>query len=151
MNICQLGRMDFLPAWDVQRSLFKKHTEASKMGLSSPNTLLLVEHNPVYTIGIRKRAYSQSDEAKLRKLGADFCYTNRGGLITFHGPGQLVAYPVINLKDFRTGLRNYICGLEKTVIKMCADFSIEAATTSDTGVWVQDRKIAAIGKFKGCR
>jgi lipoate-protein ligase B len=81
----------------------------------------------------------------LKNLGADFVKTNRGGLITFHGPGQLVAYPIINLKNFKQGVRWYVCNIEKTVIDLCKKYDITAATTSDTGVWIGDRKICAIG------
>lgn len=109
------------------------------------NILIITEHPPVYTIGIRTKQYSIQDEARLRKLGAEFHKTNRGGLITFHGPGQLVAYPIINLKNFQPSMKWYVCHIEKTVIDLCKRYEIEARTTSDTGVWVDDRKICAIG------
>uniref|UniRef100_A0A9J7XDQ5 lipoyl(octanoyl) transferase n=1 Tax=Cyprinus carpio carpio TaxID=630221 RepID=A0A9J7XDQ5_CYPCA len=70
---------------------------------------------------------------------------SRGGLITFHGPGQLVCYPVLNLGCFRKSVRWYVCELERTVIKTCAQFGIEASTSPDTGVWAGDNKICAIG------
>lgn len=107
--------------------------------------LILTEHNPVYTIGIRTKDYTINDEQKLRKLGAEFYKTNRGGLITFHGPGQLVAYPILNLKQFKPSLKWYVCTIEKTVIDLCKQFEIEAKTTSDVGIWVDNRKICAIG------
>lgn len=109
------------------------------------NILIITEHPPVYTIGIRTKQYSIHDEDRLRKLGAEFHKTNRGGLITFHGPGQLVAYPIINLKNFQPSMKWYVCHIEKTVIDLCKRYEIEARTTSDTGVWVKDRKICAIG------
>ena len=89
----------------------------------------------------------QIEEQRLKKLGAEFYRTNRGGLITFHGPGQLVAYPILNLHHFQQGMKKYIATLEQTLINTCACFSIEARTTQDTGVWVGDSKIAAIGRF----
>lgn len=110
-----------------------------------PNILILTEHPPVYTIGIRTKQYTIQDENRLRKLGAEFYKTNRGGLITFHGPGQLVAYPIINLKSFQPSMKWYVCHIEKTVIDLCKGYGIEAQVTSDTGVWVEDRKICAIG------
>src|SRR5271157_1139605 len=77
-----------------------------------------------------------------RLLGADFVRTDRGGLITFHGPGQLVAYPIINLKAFRLGMKTYICQLQKTVIGTCLKMGVTAETSPEhTGVWVKDRKI----------
>jgi lipoyl(octanoyl) transferase len=109
------------------------------------NVLILTEHPPVYTIGIRTKNYTIKDEEKLRDLGAEFHKTNRGGLITFHGPGQLVAYPIINLKNFQPSVRWYVCHIEKTVINLCAKYGIKAGITDDTGVWVDDRKICAIG------
>lgn len=109
------------------------------------NVLILTEHNPVYTIGIRTKDYSIDDEQRLLQLGAEFHKTNRGGLITFHGPGQLVAYPILNLKNFTPSLKWYVCTIEKTVIDVCRKFNIDAQTTSDVGIWVDDRKICAIG------
>lgn len=109
------------------------------------HVLILTEHNPVYTIGIRTKDYTISDEQKLRNLGAEFHKTNRGGLITFHGPGQLVAYPILNLKQFKPSLKWYVCTIEKTVIDLCNSYNINARTTSDVGIWVDNRKICAIG------
>lgn len=109
------------------------------------NILILTEHQPVYTIGIRTRDYSIDDEAYLRGLGAEFFQTNRGGLITFHGPGQLVAYPIIHLKQFTPSIRWYVCHLEKTIIDLCRKYELNAKTTPDTGVWIDDRKICAMG------
>lgn len=82
---------------------------------------------------------------QLRLLGADIHRTNRGGLITFHGPGQLVCYPVLNLGSFKKSVRWYVCQLEKTVIRLCSKFGIKASTSPHTGVWVGDNKICAVG------
>lgn len=73
--------------------------------------------------------------------------TNRGGLITFHGPGQLVMYPVIYLKDFSLGMRQYVDSLEELVIRACQHWNIKSHRSPYTGVWVQDRKLAAIGWY----
>ncbi|KAL1132419.1 hypothetical protein AAG570_010374 [Ranatra chinensis] len=108
-------------------------------------TLILVEHNPVYTIGIRKEGYTLGDEEHLKSLGADFYKTNRGGLITFHGPGQMVAYPILNLKLFKPSMHWYVSSLEDTVIHLCSMFSLNAEKSPYTGVWVNDKKICAIG------
>ena len=100
----------------------------------------------MYTLGIRTSGYSESDETRLKALGAEFFKTNRGGLITFHGPGQLVAYPIINLKRYNKSMKWYVCKLEETVIQMCrSSFGFEAERSSDTGVWVDNKKICAIG------
>lgn len=110
------------------------------------NYLILQQHDPVYTIGIRTKNYSDEDEQRLRKLGAEFHRTNRGGLITFHGPGQLVAYPILHLHQFQPKMRWYVATLEKTVIETCRRMGIpQATTTSDTGIWVGNNKICAIG------
>ena len=86
------------------------------------------------------------EEQRLISLGAEFYRTNRGGLITFHGPGQLVAYPILNLNGFTKSMKWYICTLEATIIQMCkSSFGIQAKRSSDTGVWVDDNKLCAIG------
>lgn len=111
------------------------------------NAVFVVEHDPVYTVGIRSKDYPSEVQDSLRRLGADFVRTNRGGLITFHGPGQLVAYPVLYLGSFfkDKSMRRYVCSLEKMIIDICARFQLEAKTTEHTGVWIGDNKIAAIG------
>lgn len=109
------------------------------------NILILTEHQPVYTIGIRTKDYSIDDEAYLRSMGAEFYRTNRGGLITFHGHGQLVAYPILHLKQFTPSIRWYVCHLEKTIIDVCSQYALNAKTTPDTGVWIDERKICAMG------
>lgn len=105
----------------------------------------MVEHTPVYTIGIRTKHYALKEEENLRRLGAEFYKTNRGGLITFHGPGQLVVYPIINLKRFKPSIKWYVCTLEKVVIDICQQYELNAETSPHTGVWVNDKKICAIG------
>lgn len=137
------GKLKYLDSLKLQRKIAnQKHKLDDK---KFKNILILTEHNPVYTIGIRSKDYTFKDEEKLKKLGAEFHKTNRGGLITFHGPGQLVAYPILHLKQFQPSVRWYVCHIEKTVIDMCMDYEVEAKTTEDTGIWVDDRKICAIG------
>ena len=147
VHVISLGRQKYLTALDIQKSYARKLLDAiaGRTEAKATNVLLLVEHDPVYTIGMRTTGYGPKEENRLKSLGADFCRTNRGGLITFHGPGQLVAYPVINLKDFGLGVRTYVASVERTVIDTCAHFGLKAQTSCDTGVWVQDRKVAAIG------
>ncbi|KAK2582975.1 hypothetical protein KPH14_009027 [Odynerus spinipes] len=144
-NIVKLlwaGRLTYGPSIQLQKILSNLHHKQSND--KTCNTLLLVEHDPVYTIGIRNK-YTEEDEIKLRNLGAEFYKTDRGGLITFHGPGQLVAYPILNLKQFKPSIKWYVCQIEQMIIRLCAEFGIIGATTSDTGVWVNDKKICAIG------
>ena len=142
VRVVNLGRISYGQALQVQQKHVRQHLDKSS---EVPNTLLLCEHHPVYTIGIRQAPYSAEEEEKLKSLGAEFFRTNRGGLITFHGPGQLVCYPVLNLGCFKKSVRWYVCELEKTVIGLCSKFGIKAATSPDTGVWVGDNKICAIG------
>ncbi|XP_056118550.1 putative lipoyltransferase 2, mitochondrial [Rhinichthys klamathensis goyatoka] len=142
VKVLHLGRISYGSALKIQQLHIKQHLDSSSI---SQNTLLLCEHEPVYTIGIRQAPYPPEEERRLRELGADFFRTNRGGLITFHGPGQLVCYPVLNLGCFKKSVRWYVCELERTVIKMCSKFGINASTSPDTGVWVGNNKLCAIG------
>ncbi|XP_014203963.1 putative lipoyltransferase 2, mitochondrial [Copidosoma floridanum] len=137
------GRMSYGGGLRLQQCLIDRHH--NKDLCDTPNSLVLLEHNPVYTVGIRNKGYTEKDEARLRSLNADFYRTNRGGLITFHGPGQLVAYPVINLKKFESNVRCYVSQIEKMIIRLCAEFGLRGKTSPDTGVWIEDRKICAIG------
>ncbi|KAG7483833.1 hypothetical protein MATL_G00042640 [Megalops atlanticus] len=142
VNVVNLGRIPYGRALQVQQQYVRRHLDSSSLDL---NTLLLCEHQPVYTIGIRQALYSAEEEKRLKDLGADFYRTNRGGLITFHGPGQLVCYPIVNLGCFKKSVRWYVCELERTVISLCRKFGIKASTSPDTGVWVGENKICAIG------
>ncbi|EDW04310.1 putative lipoyltransferase 2, mitochondrial [Drosophila grimshawi] len=143
VTVVRAGRLSYAAGLKLQQELAKQNVQQSS---DFRNYLLLLEHDPVYTIGIRTKGYTAQDEDRLRKLGADFHRTDRGGLITFHGPGQLVAYPIINLRQFKPSIRWYVTTLERTVIETCRQMGIpNASTTQDTGIWVGDRKICAIG------
>lgn len=141
VHILRAGKIPYAHGLRLQKFIEAK----SKLDDNYRNVLILTEHEPVYTIGIRTKDYSIDDEEHLRRLGAQFYKTNRGGLITFHGPGQLVAYPIINLKHFQPSIRWYICHLEKTIINLCRQFNLTAQTTADTGIWIRDKKVCAIG------
>ncbi|KAJ3385767.1 hypothetical protein HDU92_002863 [Lobulomyces angularis] len=107
--------------------------------------ILCTQHTPTYTLGRRLRPDTQ-ELKKLTSLGADYLETARGGKITFHGPGQLLVYPILNLKNFKLGVRDYVSNLENSIISTCGDYNIKAEKGAETGVWVEnDRKIAAIG------
>ncbi|XP_051171482.1 putative lipoyltransferase 2, mitochondrial [Leptopilina boulardi] len=144
VKVLWVERLSYGTGLRLQKALADQHHNKSLNG-HIVNTLLLLEHNPVYTVGIRNKGYTIDDENKLKSLGAEFFKTNRGGLITFHGPGQLVAYPIINLKNFQNGVKWYVCQIEKMIIRLCAEFGIKGKTSPDTGVWVDDKKICAIG------
>ena len=142
----------------AQRAWLADNARAQPLTRPNPrNLVLLLEHSPVYTVGLRSSNYSADEEARLRSLGADFARSDRGGLITFHGPGQLVAYPCLDLASFPQGgsgaIRWYVQRLEAWVAAFCRQrYGILAQPIPDcTGVWVPgdgrllDRKIAAIG------
>lgn len=137
------GLIAYSEGLELQKQFAKQLTDESKNRFK--NALILMEHRPVYTVGIRDKEYTCKDESTLRNLGADFYRTNRGGLITFHGPGQLVAYPILNLKLFKPSIRWYVCHLEKAIVDLCAELDISATNTTDTGVWVKNKKICAMG------
>uniref|UniRef100_A0A1B6LDI8 Octanoyl-[acyl-carrier-protein]:protein N-octanoyltransferase LIPT2, mitochondrial n=1 Tax=Graphocephala atropunctata TaxID=36148 RepID=A0A1B6LDI8_9HEMI len=145
MSVWDLGRMSYKDALNIQ-ILAANHIKALVSEGKTPcGTLLLVEHNPVFTIGLRTKKYTLEDEEKLTKLGAEFHKTDRGGLITFHGPGQLVLYPILYLKQFKPSVKWYVSTIESVVIDLCKHYGLEASTSPHTGVWVNDRKICAIG------
>eukprot|EP00039_Didymoeca_costata_P024545 m.10631 g.10631 ORF g.10631 m.10631 type:complete len:278 (+) comp4295_c1_seq1:23-856(+) len=106
--------------------------------------VLLVEHDPVYTVGNRIKPNEQ-EEKRLKQLGAKFYHSRRGGEITFHGPGQLVIYPIVDIKHRNMGVRCYVHYLEEAIIRTCGEWDIEAGRSEHPGVWVGQDKIAAVG------
>ena len=160
-----LGLMRYKPCWDYQEEIFKNVISqkiAKRDGLdkkepeSSPyptSRLLFVEHPHVLTLGRSGDAENVIvSPARLAELGVDYFPTNRGGDITYHGPGQLVAYPILDLDQYFTDIHKYLRFLEEAVIKTCAEFGVEAGRIDGlTGVWVeidsgpQARKICAFG------
>ncbi|KAI7899825.1 uncharacterized protein BX663DRAFT_175317 [Cokeromyces recurvatus] len=108
--------------------------------------ICFLEHTPTYTAGRRIRDSKQEEIERLKSLGADYYETMRGGQITFHGPGQLIAYPILDIRDYQLNVKCYVSSLEKTVIDCCAKYGIKASTTENTGVWIRENdKIAALG------
>jgi lipoyl(octanoyl) transferase len=144
-----LGRVEYGAALGLQRALLDARADAT-IG----DTLLLVEHPPVLTFGRRdSRSDVLVDAGELAARGIAVHETNRGGLVTYHGPGQLVAYPIVGLRALTGGdVVRYVCGLEETVIRLLAGIEIAAGRDPvHRGVWVESadgapsRKIAAIG------
>ncbi|KAI9758168.1 MAG: hypothetical protein M4579_003142 [Chaenotheca gracillima] len=138
----------------VAALLASKPTRNSTTSPSSPNaappplpTLLTTSFNPIYTCGRRELStVTTSQKAHLLSTGADFHSALRGGQTTFHGPGQLIGYPIIDLKAHKLGARAYVELLEATLIGTLARFGIRGLTTENPGVWTTpDRKIAALG------
>lgn len=140
-RIVHLGTVEYRRAWDLQVSLVHAIHDGHQ-----PNTLLLLEHPHVYTRGrLGQPEHILLTPAQLAERGIDIVETDRGGQITYHGPGQLVAYPIVNLREWG-GPVKYVRTLEQIIIQSLADFGIEAGLAEGlTGVWVNDRKIAAIG------
>jgi lipoyl(octanoyl) transferase len=139
---CDLGFIDYKEAWDLQKKIF----EARKANII-PDALLLLEHNHVYTLG-KTASYSNLIWSKefLEKNKISVYEIDRGGDITYHGPGQLVAYPIINLSDWKQDAHLYLRTLEEVAIKVCNDFGLNANRIEKlTGVWIKDRKICAVG------
>ena len=136
-----LGRVDYQEARDLQHALAQARAEER-----IPDTLLLLEHPPTYTLGRRDKPSNMLLPRKaLEALGARVIEVNRGGEITFHGPGQLVGYPIIGLRNWGGPLK-YVRALEATLIAVLDTFGIQAGRIKGlTGVWACDAKIAAIG------
>ena len=147
--------MAYGECWDLQRSLFdalcRKKLEKSFADDEPRGTILLVEHPAVYTLG--KSGNEQNmlvTEEYLKGLGAEFYHIDRGGDITFHGPGQLVCYPIIDLDAIGIGVRRYIEALEQSVIDLAKEYGIEAHRSEGaSGVWVSQGshlvKLCAVG------
>jgi lipoyl(octanoyl) transferase len=169
--------MGYSECWDLQRSLFDRalnakrnggakeggeeaaqsaasvaEDKANDLGAYEAGWLLLVEHNPVYTLGKSGKSENMLvSEEYLRSIGAEFFHIDRGGDITFHGPGQVVGYPILDLEQVGIGLREYIDSIEGAVIDLCAEYGIVAGRVEGaSGVWLDGgtsraRKICAIG------
>lgn len=154
-----LGQKDYKETWDYQEDLFKETLDIKiknrreDAGLKTPNHFLFVEHPHVYTLG---KSGDMSnlliDEEQLAKKNATFYKINRGGDITYHGPGQIVGYPIIDLDNFFTDIHKYLRLLEEMVILTLAEYGLKAERSKggETGVWLDvgtpfARKICAMG------
>jgi len=149
-----LGNMPYKQAWEYQELLFDKLQQAKSQGQTTDKgVLLLVEHPHVFTLGKSGNLSNLLvNEQYLRDKGADFYRINRGGDITYHGPGQIVGYPIFNLDAFQMGVREYIFRLEEAVIECLKSWGVNAERLEGaTGVWLDAksetnaRKICAIG------
>ncbi len=160
LKLIRLGQMDYQQAWDYQEQLFsaKLAIKTRNRDLSSENQLpishelLLVEHPHVYTLGKSgKESHLLLDEAGLAAHQATYYRINRGGDITYHGPGQLVAYPILDLEQFKTDIHWYMRSLEDVVMQTIGEWGIKGGRYPGfTGVWLepeseQARKICAMG------
>jgi lipoyl(octanoyl) transferase len=141
VEIRRLGKVAYADALAIQRSCVEDR-RAGRIG----DLLLLMEHAHALTVGTRGRSHILVTPEALAARGIDVYETGRGGDITYHGPGQLVGYPIIDLQPDRCDVHRYVRDLEEVLIRVAADFGVEAARVPGlTGVWVGDDKLAAIG------
>lgn len=152
MKVENWGIIPYAEAWKRQTEIFNSLLESKKNGCKCDNRIILCSHPHVYTIGRNGNDHNMLiNEAMLKSIGAEMFHIDRGGDITYHGPGQLVCYPIINLEDFHLGLKDYINLLEEAVIKTCYHYNIKGERVKGaTGVWLNvgkpdERKICAIG------
>ena len=137
-NILDLGKSDYKEAWELQKKL-----QSQRISGEIDDQLLLVEHFPVYTLGknapTEHLLNNKSDDISIVQ-------SDRGGNVTFHGPGQLVGYPILDLNNYKKSITWYMRELEKLIINTLKDYDIKAERKKGlTGVWVNDKKIAALG------
>ena len=143
IKILDLGRMDYKPSWD-----FQKNFHQDVLSGKETDTLILVEHEPVYTLGknANKEHLLDKSDSRVKVYNVE-----RGGDITFHGPGQIVGYPILDLDNFFTDIHKYLRLIEECIIQTLGDFNIKAKRSNgQTGVWTdnknnESKKICAIG------
>jgi lipoyl(octanoyl) transferase len=137
-----LGRLGYMEAWDVQRQI-----QAEVQLGKTDDTLVFVEHPPVLTLGAN---FHESNLLLTREdysvRGIEVLRTDRGGDVTFHGPNQLVIYPIFDLRRHGKDLHQWLRDLEEAIIEVCGSFGLRGERSNvNTGVWIRDRKVAAIG------
>lgn len=153
IELYDLGRLSYQPTWELQTTIQQRlvaQKRARQKGLTQSidnEVLLFVEHPHVYTLGKSgDKNNLLKGMAELAGIDADFVEVDRGGDITYHGPGQIVGYPILDLDRHFTDIHRYLRSLEEVIIRACADFGIEAGRIDGlTGVWVGEAKICAMG------
>ncbi len=154
IELYDLGKASYQPTWELQHKVQQSIIEEKRAeqigeleGVRKTDALLFVEHPHVYTLG--KSGAEENmlrSMAELLKLDAEFVRIDRGGDITYHGPGQIVGYPILDLDRHFTDIHKYLRYLEEVLIKVCADYGFEAGRIEGlTGVWIGEEKIAAMG------
>jgi len=140
--IVDLGRTRYADAWALQKQLWQMRADQKISDL-----FLLTEHNHVYTLGKSgDDNHVLASEEELRASDTDFFHIDRGGDVTYHGPGQIVGYPILDLQQYKPDIHWYLRNIEEMIIRSLADFKIQAGREEGmTGVWVDGEKIAAIG------
>ena len=141
-DYCDLGTIDYKQAWDLQKEIFdlRYRNEIN-------DTFFLLEHPHTFTLGkVADKENLISSNEQLKELGVSVYNIDRGGDITYHGPGQIVGYPIIKLSDWKEDTHAYLRALEEVIIQTCADYGLATERNPKyTGVWIGERKIAAIG------
>ena len=144
LEIRRLGRIAYPEALTLQRALVEER-RADRV----PDLLLLVEHPDVITLGVKGdggRSHITASAAALEQMGVGVFEAGRGGDVTYHGPGQIVAYPILDLRPDRCDVHRYVRDIEEVMIRVCAGYGVTAGRIQGlTGAWVGDRKIGAIG------
>jgi lipoyl(octanoyl) transferase len=144
LEVRRLGLVRYREALALQQALVEE-----RRGGRVPDVLLLLQHPPVITLGVRGdggRSHIVASDERLAELGVEISETGRGGDVTYHGPGQLVGYPILDLRPDRCDVHRYVRDVEDVMIRTCADYGVEARRVDGlTGAWVGDRKIGAIG------
>ena len=158
IQLIELGLKDYKETWDYQEKVFKEiidlkiENRKSELKKPTPNYFIFVEHPHVYTLG--KSGHIENlllNEEQLKAKGASFYKINRGGDITYHGPGQIVGYPILDLDNFFTDIHKYLRFLEEVIIKTLAEYGLKSERSKgETGVWLGvgtpfARKICAMG------
>src|SRR5215510_6389520 len=142
LQVRRLGRVAYAEGLELQARLV-----AQRQAGEIPDTLLLLEHDPVFTLGRNARVENVLlPQAALRARGFEVYETGRGGDVTYHGPGQVVGYPIVELPPGRRDVHRYVRDLEEAMIRTCLDYGVAAARVAGlTGCWVGSEKIGAIG------
>jgi lipoyl(octanoyl) transferase len=142
LDVRRLGRVPYATGLELQERLV-----ADRQAGRIPDTLLLLEHDPVFTLGRNaRREHVLFPEAELRARGFQVFEIGRGGDVTYHGPGQIVGYPILDLSPDRCDVHRYVRDLEEVLVRTCADYGVAAGRVAGmTGAWVGEAKIAAIG------
>lgn len=142
LSVRLLGTRDYASVLALQEELFEQ-----RLSGEIPDTLLLLEHTPVITLGrAAKREHILLPDSELSRMGVELHEIGRGGDVTYHGPGQLVGYPIIDLRPDRQDVRRYVQSLEEVMIQLATHYGVHAQRIDKlNGAWVEDRKIGAVG------
>ncbi len=138
-----IPKVDYKKAWDMQHNL----VAARKDGAIDTDIIMMLEHSPVFTLGRRgSRENISVSQAFLKKSGIKVVHVERGGDITYHGPGQIVVYPIVDLGKAKLKVADYVCAMEEVMIRTAGEWGVKAKRSpKNPGVWVKDRKLGSLG------